>query len=197
MKKIILIVLLVFKIAKCAILGLYYLNLTKEEFTNVCKESVYEELFRNLAPELRNFLVYKFRNLERANDIVQEAFLILWKNCLQVTPALARAYLYRVAQNQFIKLIEKDGVRQKHLALQTDRKNIENPQFDLEYQELSEKLKEALELLPDGQREVFILNRIEKKTYKEIAELQEVSVKAIEKRMHKALVKLRKIVKGI
>ncbi|MEL6560383.1 MAG: sigma-70 family RNA polymerase sigma factor [Bacteroidota bacterium] len=172
--------------------------MSEEEIKDVCRETVYEELFRQLAPGLRNFLVYKFRNLERANDIVQEAFLVLWKNCLQVTHALAKPYLYRVAQNQFIKLIEKDGVRQKHLSLQTGESDEgENPHFDLEYQELSEKLKDALEQLPDGQREVFILNRIEKKTYKEIAELQEVSVKAIEKKMHKALIKLRKVIKGI
>jgi len=55
-----------------------------------------------------------------------------------------------------------------------------------------EKLKSAIAELPDRQREVFLLSRIDKKTYKEIAELSGVSVKAIEKLMHKALVVLRK-----
>ena len=164
---------------------------------NVCEQQLYEQLFRSYSTELRNFLVYKFRNLERANDIVQDAFLILWKNCLKVTPDLARAYLYRVAQNQFTKLIERDKVKQRHMSLTTKERSSDSPQFELEYLELSEQLKTAIEQLPDGQREVFILNRIEKKTYKEIAELQEVSVKAIEKRMHKALIKLRSIIKGI
>lgn len=169
----------------------------EKQSANVCEERLYEGLFREYSAEIRNFLVYKFRNLERANDIVQEAFLILWRNCQKVTPDLARAYLYRVAQNQFIKLIEKDKVRQKHMHLTVAENSADNPQFELEYAELSHQLKEAIEQLPDGQREVFVLNRIEKKTYKEIAELQDVSVKAIEKRMHKALVKLRSIIKGI
>jgi RNA polymerase sigma-70 factor (ECF subfamily) len=45
--------------------------------------------------------------------------------------------------------------------------------------------------LPEKQRLVFLLSRIEKMTYKEIAELLDISVKAVEKRMHKALVSLR------
>ena len=67
----------------------------------------------------------------------------------------------------------------------------------MEYDELSKQLKSAIGQLPDGQRETFLLNRIDKMTYAEIAELQGVSVKAVEKRMHKALVKLREICQRI
>ena len=59
------------------------------------------------------------------------------------------------------------------------------------------KLQNAISGLTDRQREVFLLNRIEKKTYKEIAEISGVSVKAIEKLMSKALIKLRTQIKNI
>jgi len=59
------------------------------------------------------------------------------------------------------------------------------------------KLENAISSLPERQREVFLLNRIEKKTYKEIAELSGVSVKAIEKLIHKALLKLRTEIENI
>ncbi|MEL7378209.1 MAG: sigma factor-like helix-turn-helix DNA-binding protein, partial [Bacteroidota bacterium] len=52
-----------------------------------------------------------------------------------------------------------------------------------------------IEDLPEGQRTVFLMNRSDGKTYKEIAELLGLSVKAVEKRMHGALVHLRKSVK--
>ena len=55
----------------------------------------------------------------------------------------------------------------------------------------------AIASLPEGQREVFLLNRMDQMTYKEIAEFLGVSQKAVEKRMHKALVKLRKTIKNI
>ena len=59
------------------------------------------------------------------------------------------------------------------------------------------KLKSAIADLPDRQREVFLLSKIDKKTYEEIAELSNVSVKAIEKLMHKALVTIREKIENI
>ena len=183
---------------RSCIFGLYtFVDLTTPEEQDVCKESVYSRLFLSLAPTLRNFLLFKFRDQERAEDMVQEAFYIMLQNCKKVTPALAKAYLFRVAQNQFLKLLDKDKVRQKHLNLQTTQQNEESPEYQMEYNEFEGIIQDAIERLPDGQREVFLLNRIEKKTYAEIAEMLEVSVKAVEKRMHKALVKLRKICKEI
>lgn len=168
-----------------------------QKTANVCEDSIFEQLFTKLAPNLRSFLLYKFQDIERADDIVQEAFVILWKNCLKVEPAMAKSYLYKVAQNQFQKLLQKDKVREKYLFAQPDDCDREDPEFTMEHQELSKRLASAIEQLPDGQREVFLLNRMDKKTYKEIADLLEISQKAVEKRMHKALLKLREICKII
>ncbi|MEM1406162.1 MAG: sigma-70 family RNA polymerase sigma factor [Bacteroidota bacterium] len=165
--------------------------------TDVCKEAVYEKIFLELSTSLRNFLLYKFRNLKQAEDVVQEAFFILWQNCKSVTPELAKAYVFKVAQNQFLKFVEREKVRNRYAASQPDPLVQENPQYKLEYDELSKNLTQAIEQLPDGQRETFLLNRIDKMTYGEIAALQGVSVKAVEKRMHKALVKLRQICQRI
>ena len=49
------------------------------------------------------------------------------------------------------------------------------------------KIEKSISELPDKQREVFLLSRIEKKKYKEIALLLGVSIKTVEKRMHDAL----------
>ncbi|WP_462251813.1 RNA polymerase sigma factor [Ekhidna sp.] len=167
------------------------------ENDNVCKQSVYEDLFRKLAPLLRNFLMYKFQHVGYAEDTVQEAFFTLWQNCKNVSKELAKAYVYRVAQNQIIKKLEKDKVHQKYLSFQSKTEEEVGPDFYLEYHELGEKLKLAIEQLPDGQREVFLMHRFDNKSYAEIAEELEVSVKAIEKRMHKALVKLRLVCKKL
>ncbi|MEM7514507.1 MAG: sigma-70 family RNA polymerase sigma factor, partial [Bacteroidota bacterium] len=55
------------------------------------------------------------------------------------------------------------------------------------------RLEGAIAALPEKNRVVFLMNRIEKLTYQEIADSLGLSVKAIEKRMHKALIELRKI----
>ena len=60
-----------------------------------------------------------------------------------------------------------------------------------------DKLQNAISDLKEGQREVFLLSRIDKKTYKEIAEMLSISVKAVEKRMTLALKQLREKVGNI
>jgi len=67
----------------------------------------------------------------------------------------------------------------------------------MEENQFKEKLDNALNSLPDNQRTTFLLNRIDKMKYAQIAELEGVSVKAIEKRMHLALKALRNQIEGI
>ena len=62
-----------------------------------------------------------------------------------------------------------------------------SPQFSLEEKEFEQKLNDSLKVLPDGCREVFLMNRIDKLKYDEIAQRLDLSVKAIEKRMSKAI----------
>ena len=164
---------------------------------DTCQESVFNDLFRKIAPLLRNFLCYKFKDVDSAEDMVQEAFMVLWKNCSKVIPEMAKAYVFRVAQNQMLKLVDKDKVKQKHIPFIGKTTHTEDPQFQMEFTEFNQKIQNAINQLSEGQREVFLLNRVEKKTYNEIAEMLEVSVKAVEKRMHKALVKIREIHKDI
>jgi len=73
----------------------------------------------------------------------------------------------------------------------------ETPEFLMEEREFKTKLDKALNDLPENQRTTFLLNRIDGKKYKEIAEMEGVSVKAIEKRMHLALKTLREKIDGI
>lgn len=156
-----------------------------------CNEIIYNSLFRSISPLLRNFLYAKYRDLEKSNDMVQEAFLTLWKNCAKVLPEMAKAYVFKVAQNQMLKSLDKEKTKEKHIQFIQKSSHTETPEFQMEFTEFDKKVQNAIQALPDGQREVFLMNRIEKLTYNEIAEVLEVSVKAVEKRMHKALQKLR------
>ena len=65
-----------------------------------------------------------------------------------------------------------------------------------ENDELKQKYEKALTRLPDKQRVVLLMNKMDGLTYKEIAENLNLSVKAVEKRMSSALKTLKKEVKG-
>lgn len=158
----------------------------------LCEEARFDAFYHDHARSLRNFIYYKFGDAEQSDDVVQESFIRLWKNCAKVTLATAKGFLYKVAINlsMSLKRSEKVQLNYKVQAVKVEF-DQESPEYVMLEKEFMDRITEAISSLPDKQREVFLMNRVEKKTYKEIAELSGVSVKAIEKSMHKALLKLR------
>lgn len=161
---------------------------------NICEERLYERFYKNNAKALRNYLYVKFGTMDLAEDLTQEAFIKLWDNCFKVSTDKAKSYVYTIATNLGMSQKRHDKVKFKHQALivkEHGTSTNESPEFLLLEKEFKEKFNQIIAGLPERQREVFLLSRVEKKTYKEIASLSEVSVKAIEKLMHKALLKVR------
>ncbi len=162
----------------------------------LCKEETYNGFFHAHIKPLRNYIYYKYGDDQTANDVAQDAFITLWKNCSKVTLETAKAYLYKVANNLSMSLKRHEQVKLKYTnqTVKIDQTD-ESPEFLMLENEFMDQLNSAISTLPDKQREVFLMNRIEKLTYKEIAEINGVSQKAIEKLMHKALLKLRSQIK--
>ncbi|SHG91808.1 RNA polymerase sigma factor [Flagellimonas flava] len=163
---------------------------------NVCEEQVFSSVFKANSKTVFNYIYYKFGNEEKAHDAVQEAFVKLWENCAKVAPEKAKSYLYTVANNLYLNVIKAEKVRLKYASPSLEHSN-ESPEFLMEEKQYKEKLDKALNDLPENQRTTFLLNRIDGKKYAEIAEMEGVSVKAIEKRMHLALKALREQIDGI
>lgn len=164
---------------------------------SICKPQVYESLYNKHAKDLRNYLYYKFGNLESAEDIVQESFIKLWQKCADVVFEKAKSFLYTIATNMFLNEKSHDKVVLRYQQIPQDDTNIESPEFLILEKEYMDKLQKVLANLPNGQREVFLLNRIDKKTYAEIADQLNLSVKAVEKRMHNALLYVREKIGNI
>ncbi|MEK7253544.1 MAG: RNA polymerase sigma factor [Bacteroidota bacterium] len=165
--------------------------------TGVCHEPTFRSLFQQQARHLRNYLIYKGAPLEQAEDLMQEAFLRLWRECARVPAEKAKGFLFTVAGNLFLDTRKRAQVELRFLKKSNPPGESESPQFILETNELHERLQKALAELPDSQRTVFLMNRVDGLTYAEIAGRLELSVKAIEKRMHLALLELRLIMKNI
>ena len=161
---------------------------------SICNEKEFDSFFKDHATLLRNYIYYKFGDLNQAEDIVQDSFVKLWNNCAKVPKKKAKSYVYTVATNMGISVTRHQKVKFKYqnAILYKQQNNVANsPEFLIEEKEFMNKLKDAIATLPERQREVFLLSRIDKKTYQEIASLSSVSVKAIEKLMHKALKNLK------
>lgn len=164
----------------------------------VCEEMVFNNFFRLNVKTLRNYLFYKFGNQEQANDISQEAFVKLWENCAEVPLEKAKSFVYKVANNATLNQI----AHQKVVLNYSKKENLvhstnESPEFILEESEFKTKLEKAISNLTEAQRTAFLLNRIDGKKYSEIAILLEISVKAVEQRIHGALISLRSEIENL
>lgn len=162
-----------------------------------CEKEVYRSIFSEHAEKIRNFIYYKSKNLSLSEDLVQEAFIKLWENCKKVEYEKARSFLYTVANNLFLNQMNRDKTALKFEQQQQQKSAVHAPDFLLEEEEFRQRLEQAINNLPEDQRLVFLMNRIDKKKYREIAEELNISTKAVEKRMHKALLALRQIHKKV
>jgi len=158
----------------------------------VCEPDVFDNIYKTNANNLRNFLYYKYGDLKAAEDIVQESFIKLWVNCTKVAIEKAKSFLFTVANNLFIDIKRHEKIVLKYQNNIKSAVDKETPEFIMQEKEFMDKLQNTIGTLPNKQREVFLLNRIDKKTYNEIAEILQISVKAVEKRMQKALIIVRK-----
>ena len=167
--------------------------MSKDEITGICKENIFSSFFKSHAKSLRNYLYYKFGNEDQAEDITQEAFIKLWQNCADVPLEKAKSYLYTIANNSSLNVIAHQKVVLNYAKSSPNKESTnESPEFLLEEEQFKSKLLQAIEKLNEKQRVAFLMNRIDGKKYAEIAKELEISVKAVEKRIHLALIELRK-----
>lgn len=96
-----------------------------------------------------------------------------------------------MAGDAFISHFRKTKVAAKYEQSMELKIETDNPEKQLQYKEMEASYQHALLDLSEKQREVFLMNRSEEMTYKEIAERLDLSVKAVEKRMSQALSFLR------
>lgn len=164
---------------------------------DVCKEKVFKSIFYNYAEGMRNFLYYQSGNLAQAEDLVQEAFAKLWENCKKVPHEKAKSYLYTILRNKFLNEKAHEKVILKFEQRGHSERDGLTPEYLLEMEEFRNQLMQAIGNLPEKQRQVFLMSRMDKKKYAEIAEALGISVKAVEKRMHKALAALKKVHKKV
>ena len=160
--------------------------------SNICEQETFRKVYFEHSENLRNFLYYKCGSLQMAEDLTQDSFSKLWENCANVLFEKVKSYVFTIGNNLFL-----NHVKQKKVVLKFQQQGIhltkekQDPQYLMEESEFKVKLEKAISDLPETQREVFLMNRIDQLKYREIAETLNISVKAVEKRMHKALKSLK------
>lgn len=163
------------------------LNLLKSGGGEELSLKEYEALFREFHKPIRNFIYFRCGDMDLADDLVQDVFLKLWDHRSRIERKTVKSYLYTIAQNLTINHQKRQSLFFKFTKGGMNDRDHDHPEKLMEMEEYNQRLTEAMNQLPEGGREVFLMNRLEDLTYQEIAGRLGLSVKAVEKRMSKVL----------
>jgi len=147
---------------------------------------IYEEHF----DDLRRYLIYRSGDQDLSKDIAQNVFMKVWTKKIEIASGNIKSLLFKMATDEFISHIRKKKV-QKEYTESIDLKLIREPDNNDDFLEKKVLFQKALNQLPEKQKTALLMNKMQGLTHKEIAEILNLSQKAIEKRIGLALKALK------
>lgn len=156
--------------------------MTKEKF-QACFDKHFDAI--------RNYLYYRSGDAELATDLAQDVFMRIWEKQMVLEDGQTKGLLYKMASDSFVSHLRKLKVRKEYLESMPLAFKTEPSESSMDYEVLKKQYEKILSTLPEKQRVVFLMSRMNGLTYQEIAERLTISVKAVEKRMRNALGQLR------
>jgi len=134
------------------------------------------------------------KDLEAAEEVVQELFVKLWENkdTTEITSSI-RSYMLRSVRNSCLNFIKHQKVEENYKLYNEELRNESSLTVDeeLEGSELEKKIREVIDQLPPERKKIFIMSRFEGLKYREIADKSGISIKTVENQMGKAIKFLR------
>lgn len=135
------------------------------------------------------FILKNIKDEEKARDIVQDSFEKLWRNVDRVNSQKVKSYLYTTAYHTMIDLIRREKRKE-------DFENVDVKEYShwQQYNDIQEVLHQALDRLPEVQRSVVLLRDYEGYSYKEIAEITNLTEAQVKVYIYRARKHLKKYI---
>lgn len=156
-------------------------------------EATFEQVFKTHYKNLHAYSYSILNDEMAAEEMVQNVFFKLWERTetLSINGSVG-AYLYRAVYNESLNYLKHLKVRSQHQLFVAHRSGeTDLATKTIHLKELEQKLRLALNDLPEQCRTIFQLSRFEELRYREIAERLDISIKTVENQMGKALKFLR------
>ena len=165
----------------------------------------FDELQQRLEPPIRRFVRRLIGVSHAEDDIVQDTFIALYKNMARIEPVEnLRPYLFRIARNRCYDELRGLG-RYDEVSLDDEPMtnwvsyNLEDdsPEPDdlVHWLFIYMEVQEAMERLPELQRQALILYMEQNLSYAEIAEAMDTTIGTIKSRLHHAKKTLRALLR--
>lgn len=168
-------------------------------------ESSFKELVNKHKDRVYNTCMGFLRNPQDAEDVSQEVFIQVFDSIGEFREDAALAtWIYRIAFTKSLELIryrkreKRSGFFQAIRSVfndpdeETDESGSMHPGVKLENKERAAVLFRHIDQLPERQRVAFTLQKVEGLSYREVAEVMELSVPAVESLIHRAKENLKK-----
>jgi len=176
--------------------------LEKELIKSIQKgnQKSFELIFNTYYSKLCTYAFRYTKQLETAEDLVKDVFVILWNNRkkLAIKSSLS-SYLFRSVHNSCINFLKRNKNRNNYSIEEALRLNLKIKEpLSNEYiignilaNELEEQIFSEIEKLPDSCKEIFKLSRFEGQSHKTIAKKLNISENTVKVQIYRALHKLK------
>jgi len=170
---------------------------TDQELSSLLRhgdKSAFARLYEMYSQRIYTNLIRLLKDEDLAQELLQEVFVRIWdkRETLQVETSF-RSYLYRVSENlvrDFFRKAAKDKRMMEQLIMAASELYIDNEELYI-HKENNILLHQAIDTLPPQRRRIFILCKIEGKSYNEVSEITGVSVSTVNDHIVKATKAIR------
>jgi RNA polymerase sigma-70 factor (ECF subfamily) len=160
----------------------------------------FAQLFEHFGPRLKGFMMRKGANAELAEDLVQDAMIAVWNKAGMFSPGKGSVttWVYTIARNLRIDRLRREGSRYF-----TDIDDYEEASDDPASDDIvigrqqDAAVTEALQVLPDDQRQVIVMAFMDDMTQAEIADKLDVPLGTVKSRMRLAYRKMASVLEGL
>ena len=164
--------------------------------TNPFDASNFEGVFKTYFGPLCNYVNSYIKDWENSREIVQGTFLKIWENkdSIQINTSV-KSYLYSSVRNRMIDYIRSN----KKLDEYKNTIDVDAVTEDIEEMNsflIREEILRSMDKLKPKMRKIFSLSKIEGLTYNEIAAYMNISKRAVEDNVAKALRLLKEDLEG-
>ena len=151
-------------------------------------QDAFRALYDQFIERVFRYAVLMLRNRHLAEEVAQETLIVVWKSAARFAGrSKVSTWIFGIARNQALRLLRKEerGSRLPDMPLVTP-----DPSQQIEREK---RVSEAMDGLPDVQREVVFLTFFEGLSYQEIAAIQDVPTGTVKSRMFHAKRRLAEV----
>ena len=162
-------------------------------------EGAFHQLFDHFAPRLKSYFLRAGASDSEAEDVAQEALLIVWRKAhlFDQNKATAATWIFTIARNRRIDLLRKSN-RPEPDPEDPFFQGADAPTADEEISSAQEaaRVRAALSELPEAQREAVIQSFFDDKAHGEIAQDLGAPLGTVKSRIRLGLQRLRSALEG-